>query len=141
MKSISDMNLAEVTLAILGAAVNIPDGMYARAQYLAKQELRTLLDMPAPVGPFAPDTVVCRRYQLDQAPGQDFYHYDKQTIYGSVPVTLDELIKKAETATVKMPERKEDPGAVAGLSRKWAEGWNDALTEVGRLNGANQCAK
>lgn len=42
-----------------------------------------------------PDTVVCRRYQLDQAPGQDFYHYDKQSIYGSVPVTLDELIKKA----------------------------------------------
>lgn len=44
MKSISDMNLAEVTLAILGAAVNIPDGMYARAQHLAKEELRALLD-------------------------------------------------------------------------------------------------
>lgn len=39
MKSISDMNLAEVTLTILKAAVNIPDGLYARAQFLAKQEL------------------------------------------------------------------------------------------------------
>lgn len=46
MKSISDMNLAEVTLAILSAAVNIPDGMYARAQYLATEELRALLDEP-----------------------------------------------------------------------------------------------
>lgn len=46
MKSVSEMNLAEVTLAILGAAVNIPDGLYARAQYLAKEELRALLDAP-----------------------------------------------------------------------------------------------
>lgn len=41
MKLISDMNLAEVTLEILKSAVNIPDGLYARAQYLAKQELNT----------------------------------------------------------------------------------------------------
>lgn len=41
MKHISDMNLAEVTLAILKAAVNIPDGLYARAQFLAKQELNS----------------------------------------------------------------------------------------------------
>lgn len=44
MKSVSEMGLAEVTLAILGAAVNIPDGLYARAKYLASQELRALLD-------------------------------------------------------------------------------------------------
>lgn len=62
--------------------IHIKDGMQVYAE-------------PRQAGPFAPDTVVCRRYQLDQAPGQDFYHYDKQSIYGSVPVTLDELIKKA----------------------------------------------
>lgn len=57
MKSISDMNLAEVTLSILGAAVNIPDGMYSRAQYLAKEELRALLD--------ASDECKCKRYGKD----------------------------------------------------------------------------
>lgn len=57
MKSISDMDLAEVTLAILGAAVNIPDGMYSRAQYLAKQELRAILDNPVVESEFEPDAV------------------------------------------------------------------------------------
>ncbi|MCD5994203.1 hypothetical protein KDX38_10755 [Pseudomonas sp. CDFA 602] len=36
MTPISEMGLPEVTQAILKAAVNIPDGLYARAQYLAK---------------------------------------------------------------------------------------------------------
>ena len=39
-KPIGHMNLAEVTLEILRTAVNIPDGLYARAQYLAKVELQ-----------------------------------------------------------------------------------------------------
>ncbi|WP_314383223.1 hypothetical protein [Pseudomonas brenneri] len=54
MKNISDMSLAEVTLAILKAAVNIPDGMYARAQFLASQELRALLNAPVPFPGYPP---------------------------------------------------------------------------------------
>ena len=64
MKSISDMNLAEVTLAILGAAVNIPDGMYARAQHLAKEELGALLDKP--VNFLTPDCPDCACVQDGQ---------------------------------------------------------------------------
>lgn len=36
---------------------------------------------------------------------------------------------------VVMPERQADPGPVAGLTRKWAEGWNDCIDEMRRLNG------
>lgn len=37
---------------------------------------------------------------------------------------------------VVMPERKVIPDTLlAGLTRKWCEGWNDALAEVARLNG------
>lgn len=40
-------------------------------------------------------------------------------------------------ATVGMPERQIVPdNLMAGLTRKWCEGWNDALEEVARLNGA-----
>lgn len=41
-KLISEMNLAEVTLQILKEAVNIPDGLYARAQHLARAQLSAL---------------------------------------------------------------------------------------------------
>ena len=100
--------------------------------------LRTqLAEQPAPVAPFNPDTVVCRRYTLEQSPRQNFYHYDLEPVYGSVPVTISELITLAESAPVAvvMPERQADPGPAAGLTRKWAEGWNDALDAVARLNG------
>lgn len=37
---------------------------------------------------------------------------------------------------VVMPERQIVPdNLMAGLTRKWCEGWNDALEEVARLNG------
>lgn len=38
--------------------------------------------------------------------------------------------------TVVIPERQIVPdNLMAGLTRKWCEGWNDALEEVARLNG------
>lgn len=40
------------------------------------------------------------------------------------------------TVAVVMPERQIVPDTLmAGLTRKWCEGWNDALEEVARLNG------
>lgn len=41
---------------------------------------------------FGPDTVVCRRYELN---GRTFYHYDEKTVYNSVPVKLGELLRIA----------------------------------------------
>lgn len=39
---------------------------------------------------------------------------------------------------VVMPERQIVPdNLMAGLTRKWCEGWNDALEGVARLNGVN----
>ena len=76
------------------------------ARIKAFNELRALLDQPASqhqpelVAPFCYDTVVCRRYQLEQSPGQNFYHYDLEPVYGSVPVTISELIALAESAPV-----------------------------------------
>ena len=43
--------------------------------------------------------------------------------------------KAPVAVAVVMPDRQADPGPVAGLTRKWAEGWNDALDAVARLNG------
>lgn len=63
--------------------VHIKDGMQVYAE-------------PQQAGPFTPDTVVCRRYQMAQYPGQDFYHYDIEPYYDSVPVTLSELIRLAK---------------------------------------------
>lgn len=39
MKPTHEMNLAEVTMAILKTAVNIPDGLYVHAARLARKEL------------------------------------------------------------------------------------------------------
>lgn len=94
-------------------------------------------EQPAPVAPFIDDTVVCRRYTLEQSPGQNFYHYDLEPVYGSVPVTLSELISMAEAAPVAvvMPERK---GANHKDWRDWTQeeiGYNKALDDVARLNG------
>lgn len=41
MKPVHEMNLAEVTLAILKTAVNIPDRLYIHAARLANLELQT----------------------------------------------------------------------------------------------------
>ena len=41
----------------------------------------------------------------------------------------------AKSVAVVMPERKPDPGMVAGMMSKWAQGWNEALDDVARLNG------
>lgn len=73
-----------------------------------------------PVAPFDPDTVVCRRYTLEQSPGQNFYHYDLEPVYGSVPVTVSELITMVESAPVAvvMPEDWEDQ-LFAEMSRRF----------------------
>lgn len=63
-------------------------------------EIPLYAEQPAPVAPFDPDTVVCRRYTLEQSPGQNFYHYDIEPVYGSVPVTISDLIDRAENAPV-----------------------------------------
>lgn len=41
----------------------------------------------------------------------------------------------AAPVAVVMPERKVDPGMIAGLTSRWVQGWNEALDEVARLNG------
>lgn len=95
----------------------------------------------APVEPFNADTVVCRRYQLEQSPGQNFYHYDLEPVYGSVAVTVSELITLAESAPVAvvMPEQKSVPEPEDYNTNidevAFAEGYNDALEDVARLNG------
>ena len=44
--------------------------------------------------------------------------------------------EKPAPVVVVMPERQIVPdNLMAGLTRKWCEGWNDALEEVARLNG------
>lgn len=51
---------------------------------------------------------------------------------------LVEALDGSKTAPVAvvMPERQIVPdNLMAGLTRKWCEGWNDALEEVARLNG------
>ncbi len=90
----------------------------------------------APVAPFNPDTVVCRRYTLEQSPGQNFYHYDLDPVYGSAPVTISELITLAESAPVAvvMPERREPSPSNPHLSDADHE-YNSALDDVARLNG------
>ena len=92
----------------------------------------------APVEQFSGDTVVCRRYQLEQHPGQNFYHYDLEPVYGSVPVTVSELITMAESApvAVAMPDRlKAEPFTTIDRgSKNYKAGYNAALAEVARLN-------
>lgn len=51
--------------------------------------------------------------------------YERRIMYAEEPAPV----------AVVMPDRQSDPGPVAGLTRKWAEGWNDALDAVARLNG------
>lgn len=58
-------------------------------------ELVTHAETP-PAGPFNSDTVVCRRYTQAHYPGQNFYHYDLQPAFNSVPVKLGDLIFVAE---------------------------------------------
>lgn len=79
--------------------------------------------------PFKPDTVVCRRYTLE---GHIFYHYDLEPVYGSVPVTVSELINEAQVAVV-LPERREPDPCSPYLSDSDIE-WNAAIDAVTRLN-------
>lgn len=45
-------------------------------------------------------------------------------------------VEQPAPVSVAMPERQIVPDTLmAGLTRKWCEGWNDALEEVARLNG------
>lgn len=45
-------------------------------------------------------------------------------------------VEQPAPVAVVMPERKVIPDTLlAGLTRKWCEGWNEALAEVARLNG------
>ena len=93
----------------------------------------------APVEQFSGDTVVCRRYQLDQHPGQNFYHYDLEPVYGSVPVTVSELITMVESAPVAvvLPDRlKTEPFTTIDRgSKNYKAGYNAAIAEAAKLNG------
>ena len=97
----------------------------------------------APVEQFSGDTVVCRRYQLEQHPGQNFYHYDLEPVYGSVPVTVSELITLAESAppAVVMPEPyglamfKMLSGFDSVTPEQFNLVWTACRKEVARLNG------
>lgn len=92
----------------------------------------------APVEQFSGDTVVCRRYRLEQHPGQNFYHYDLEPVYGSVPMTVSDLITMAESAPVAvvLPDRlKTEPFTTIDRgSKNYKAGYNAALAEVARLN-------
>ena len=93
----------------------------------------------ATVDQFSGDTVVCRRYQLEQHPGQNFYHYDLEPVYGSVPVTVSELITMVESAPVAvvLPDRlKTEPFTTIDRgSKNYKAGYNAAIVEVAKLNG------
>ena len=93
----------------------------------------------APVKQFSGDTVVCRRYQLEQHPGQNFYHYDLEPVHGSVPVTISELITMVESAPVAvvLPDRlKTEPFTTIDRgSKNYKSGYNAAIAEVAKLNG------
>lgn len=93
-------------------------------------------EKPAPVAPFKPDTVVCRRYTLE---GHIFYHYDLEPVYGSVPVTVSDLVFMAEgkPVAVVMPERmKVEPFTTIDRgSKNYKAGYNEAIVEVAKLNG------
>lgn len=53
-------------------------------------------------------------------------HWQTRIVYAEQPAPV----------AVVMPERQIVPDTLtAGLTRKWCEGWNDALEEVARLNG------
>ena len=52
-----------------------------------------------------------------------------------VTVAREKKQRQAELVTMALPERQIIPSTLlAGLTRKWAEGWNEALDEVARLN-------
>ena len=97
----------------------------------------------APVEQFSGDTVVCRRYQLEQSPGQNFYHYDLEPVYGSVPVTVSELITLAESSppAVVMPEPyglamfKMLSGFDSVTPEQFNLVWTACRKDVARLNG------
>ena len=58
---------------------------------------------------------------------------EKQT-QTSCGMIKTQTTQRAQEAVV-MPERQVIPDTrLAGLTRKWAEGWNEALDEVARLN-------
>lgn len=100
--------------------------------------------------PFSPDTVVCRRYTLEQSPGQNFYHYDLKPVYGSVPVTISDLIDKAEAKPVAVVPQLDmamvmmslgmvrgAPVLTSNQCHALAQMLNKCLSEVARLNGVN----
>lgn len=89
----------------------------------------------AAVAPFSADTVVCRRYQLEQSPGQNFYHYDLEPVYGSVPVTISEMITLSESAPVAVVMPSQRAMTNRYIHDQEAVGWNACLAEVARLNG------
>lgn len=142
MKKISDMNLAEVTLAILKAAVNIPDGMYARAQFLANQELRALLDkaeadIPASVPQGEPVALTELRQIFDSNKGAD------GTLVISKRLAAQLLSEQPAPVAVVMPERMPTGNNVEGehnrLSPGVREGWNACLDELKQLNTKPTC--
>ena len=112
-------------------------GVESRDVYVARKAWD--FRQPALVVPFKPDTVVCRRYTLE---GHIFYHYDLEPVYGSVPVTLSDLIFMAEGKPVSvvmplvMPETRAQGHDMGGnYDEGYADGWNMCLAEVARLNG------
>lgn len=169
MKSISDMNLAEVTLSILGAAVNIPDGMYSRAQYLAKEDLRALLDDPEKDyvlinGMYFSHAEILEWREKACADMEKAAQYQGEPVGYVIESHLAALIAGEETSVeayrlpsdgsvvskripvfaeqpapvvVVMPERDplDDPDDENVYEESYAKGWNEALSEVARLNG------
>lgn len=181
MKSINDMNLAEVTLAILSAAVNIPDGMYARAQYLAKQELRALLDKPDCEAVTMEDLDGARMQRDHQRARADRLQAEldelKAAQHQGEPVALQhmavseggvlrwmtgrkmqdcELYAMPDWSAIRSKLFAEPPAPVAVVMPEkqsvpepedyntnidevaFAEGYNDALDDVARLNRVNK---
>lgn len=130
MKSISDMNLAEVTLAILSAAVNIPDGMYARAQYLATEELRALLDK-SPTGwlPCSPnlleygvDCATSPRWSSKEWDGHSHWHPARAAPHQGDPAAQSEFEPDAICL-----ESDGCPTEGAVLKRFWRENQTDPM--------------
>lgn len=93
----------------------------------------------APVEQFSGDTVVCRRYQLEQHPGQNFYHYDLEPVYGSVPVTVSELITMVESAPVAVAHTMKSIMEAVEASRCYTVLTSDQCYALAQsLNGVNK---
>ena len=76
------------------------------------------------------------RYELTDAGGAAVEKLRSLLDKPVVESQYEGMTQDQAPVAVVIPERQIVPdNLMAGLTRKWCEGWNDALEEVARLNG------